>query len=195
MVPAVGDEKQDVAPGGVKYRGDHGHVGQVGAAVIGVVEGDDVAWLQGASPQPQHGLHAFAHRAEMDRDMRGVGHQTALGVEYRAGKIQPLFDVDAERGVLQHGAHLLGDVHEQIVEQFEQHRVGLRAAGGDARRARFDPPQQQVIEIGHLGAPAGLDDRGRVGLADQRRSGDMVARPQDPCGRTPGRHARRRRST
>ena len=77
VVAAAGDEKQDVAPGGVEYRRDDGHVGQVRAAVIGVVERDDVAWLQGAAPQPQHRPHAFAHRAEMHRDMRRVGHQTA----------------------------------------------------------------------------------------------------------------------
>ena len=116
MVPAIGNEKQNVAPGGVEYRGDHGHVGQVSAAVIGVVEGDHVARLQRSLPQPKHGPHAFAHRTEMDRDVRGVGHQPALGVEDGARKIQPLLDVDAERGVLQHRAHLLGDIHEQVVE-------------------------------------------------------------------------------
>ena len=178
-----------------RNRGDHGHVGQVGAAVIGIVEGDHIARLQRLPPQPQHGLHAFAHRAEMDRDMRRVGHQRALGVEHRARKIQPFLDVDAERCVLQHRAHLLGDVHEQIVEQLEQHRIGLRAAGGHAGRARFGAPQQQVIEIGHLGAPARLDDRGRVGLADQRRSGDPVARPQIAAVEDRGACARRRRST
>jgi hypothetical protein len=38
---------------------------------------------------------ALAHRAEMHRDVRGVGHQAALGVEDCAGKIKPLLDVES----------------------------------------------------------------------------------------------------
>ena len=35
-----------------------------------------------------------------------------------------------------------------------------------------------MIEIGQLGAPSGFDDGRGVGLADQRRAGDTIARPQ-----------------
>ena len=72
---------------------------------------------------------------------------------------------------------------------------GLVAAGGDARRARFGPPQQQVIELGDLGASSRARRpwwRWPRGSAPVRRCGRP---PADPYGRTPGRHARRRRST
>ena len=71
----------------------------------------------------------------MHRHVRRVRHQEALRVEDGAGEIQPLLDVDAHRGVLQHRARLLGDVHEQVVEQLEQHRIGPAAVGRDAGRA------------------------------------------------------------
>ncbi len=47
--------------------------------------------------------------------------------EHRAGEIEPLLDVHRIGGVLQRHAHLLGDRHEQIVEDLQHHRVGMRA--------------------------------------------------------------------
>jgi hypothetical protein len=38
---------------------------------------------------------ALAHRAEMHRGVRGVGHQVALGVEDCAGKTKPVLDVES----------------------------------------------------------------------------------------------------
>ena len=94
----------------------------------------------------QHRAHALAHRAQMHRHMRRVRHQAALGVEDRAGKIQPLLDVHANRRVLQHRAGLFRNVHEQVVEQLQQHRIGParcppRRAPAAARcgAASYDP--------------------------------------------------------
>ena len=65
----------------------------------------------------------------MHRHVRRVRHQETLRIEDGAGEIQPLLDVHAHRGVLQHRTGLLGHVHEQVVEQFEQHRIGPAAVG------------------------------------------------------------------
>ena len=130
------------------------------------------------APVVQHGAHALAHRAEMHRHVRRVGHQEALGIEDGAGEVQPLLDVHAHRGVLQHRAGLFGDVHEQVVEQLQQHRIGPIAAGGDARRQRLGAAQHHVVERGDFRGPAGLHHGGGVGLADQRRTGDAIARQQ-----------------
>jgi hypothetical protein len=46
----------------------------------------------------------------MHGDMRGVGDELTVPVEQRAGKIQPLLDVDRVRRVGEGHAHLLGDV-------------------------------------------------------------------------------------
>ena len=67
------------------------------------------------------------------------------GVEQRAGEVEPLLDVDRVGGVLQLQAHLLGDRHEQVVEHLEHHRVD-RGADGDARGARLDALEHEVIE-------------------------------------------------
>ena len=178
VMAAAADEEQDVLAVGIEYRRDDGDVRQVGAAVERVVQRDDVAGLQRKAPVIEDGADALAHRAEVDRDVRRVGHQIAVGVEDGAGEVQTFLDVHAHRGVLQHRAGLFGDVHEQVVEQFQQHRIGPFAAGWDARWKRLGAAQDHVVERRDLGGPAGFDDGGGVGLADQGRTGDTVAREQ-----------------
>ena len=99
-------------------------------------------------------------------------------VEQRAGKIQPLLDVDRIGRVLQLQPHLLGDVHEQVVEHFQQHRVH-RACRRRTSRARATRRSSTMwSSVGELRFPAGLDHRGGVLLGDDGRPGDDVAGPQ-----------------
>src|SRR6202044_2167004 len=110
---------------------DHRDVGEVRAAVVRVVERIDVARLSVPLVAVYHHFYGFAHRAEVHRDVRGVGDEVAVGVEDRAGEVEPLLDVDGVRGRPQALAHLLGHRHEQVGEHLEQHRVGFaRARGG-----------------------------------------------------------------
>lgn len=44
--------------------------------------------------------HGLLHGAEVDRQVRGVRHQTPRRVEHGAGEVEPLLDVDADRGTL-----------------------------------------------------------------------------------------------
>ena len=97
------------------------------AAVVRRVQHEHVAAAHRAAAAVDDRLHALAHRAQVHRHVRRVGDQVALGVEQRAREIEPLLDVDRVRGVGERHAHLLGDRHEQVVEDFEQHRVGGRA--------------------------------------------------------------------
>jgi hypothetical protein len=79
--------------------------------------------------------------------------------------------------VLQPVAHLFGDRHEQVVEDFEHHRIGpgadrmLGRTGGDAA-------EHEIAALGHPCLPARFDDRGGIGLGDDRGSVDPVARAQ-----------------
>jgi hypothetical protein len=129
VVPARSDVKPDLVAVGGEHRGDDCDVREVSAAVVGVVEDVDVAaaevWVA-----LDHHLDRLAHRAQVDRHVRGVGDQAALRVEQRAGEVEPLLDVDRVRGGLQADAHLLGDRHEQVVEDLQHHRVGAGADGG-----------------------------------------------------------------
>ncbi len=176
VVAARGDEIADLLPPFVEDRRNHGDVGEVGAALIGIVERNHIARPQPAAAAGKHGAHALAHRAEMHRHMRSVGDEPSFGIEQGTGEVEPLLDVDAARGVLEHDPRLARHMHEEIAEEFEPHRIG---ADEFVRlppycSARDPPPQDEVIARAHLRLPAGLDHRGGVGLADQRRPLDAV---------------------
>ena len=113
----------------------------------------------------------------MHRHVRRVGDQVAVGVEQRAGEVQPLLDVHRVGGVLQPQAHLLGDVHEQVVEDLEHHRdrpaVPIARCASARGTTRSSTRWSSAVT---LRAPAGLDHRRRVRLGDDRRAVDDVAR-------------------
>jgi len=111
------------------------------------------------------------------RHVRRIGDEVAFGVEDRTGKIQPLLDVDRIAGVGERHAHLLGDRHEEVVEHFEQHRVGR---GADRVRAllRLRAFEHEMIERRHQRAPFGFDHGGGDRLLDDGGADDDVARPQ-----------------
>src|SRR2546430_11309047 len=80
------------------------------------------------------------------------------------------------RGGLEPKSHLLGDGHEQVVEDFQDNGVGAGAdrsgvlGGGDAA-------QHKVAERVYGGRPAWLDNGCGVGLCDDRRAVDDVTGP------------------
>ena len=80
----------------------------------------------------------------MHRHVRRVGDEAPVTVEQSAGEVEPLLDVDRIGGVLQRDAHLLGDRHEEVIEDLEHHRIGL---GADrlALRQGFDPLEHDVV--------------------------------------------------
>ena len=151
--------------------------------MVGVVEDVDVAAADPAAVALDHHLDGLAHGAEVHRHVRGVGDQAAVGVEDRAGEVEPLLDVDRVRGGLQAHAHLFGHRHEQVVEDLQHHRVGGRVhvrpvrPGGDAG-------QQQVAAAGHHGPPARLDHGGGEFLGDDGRAVDDVPGPAARPART-----------
>ena len=128
----------------------------------------------------------------MHRHVRRVGDQAAVAVEDRAGEVEPLLDVDRIGGVLQRHAHLLGDRHEEVVEHFEHHRIGVGADRALLRRAARRASARVVLRR-DLGPPAGLDDDGLVRLDDQRRARRPVARAESVSRSEDRRHRARRR--
>ena len=117
----------------------------------------------------------------------------ASRIEDRAGEVEPLLDVDRARGLAQHRAHLLGDVHEQRVEHLEPHRVrrASRPPRPLARRARDRVASCSSAAVRDGPAPARRDPAGRAVFAEQQRD---PAAPQPGCERRP-RAARARRAT
>src|SRR5262245_4213727 len=111
----------------------------------------------------------------MYRHMRCVRDQRRVGVEYRAGEIEPLLDVDRIGRVLQRHTHLLCNRHEQIVEYFEHHWVGL---GPDRALPlkRHDAIEHEVVFGADGGAPAVLDHDRLMRLDDDGGAGHSLAR-------------------
>ena len=81
----------------------------------------------------------------------------AVRVEDRAGEVEPLLDVDRAGGLLEHDAHLLGDVHEQPVEHLETIGSGARWAVGRGAPADAGRPAQHQHAARRDRRPAGRD--------------------------------------
>ena len=106
--------------------------------------------------------------------MRRIRHQSSVGIEHRAGEVEPLLDVHGSRRVLQNGPHLLRDRHEQIGEHFEQDGVDI------LRRQRSGPrrdPRQHGPIAHDLRPPALFDNNGLMRL-DQQGRASILRRPQ-----------------
>ena len=99
----------------------------MGAAIIGCVEHENIAGADIAFVLADGCFYRAVHGPQMDGHMRGVGDQGTLGVKDCAGEVETLFDVDGLGGVLKGGAHLLGDRHEEIVENLKEYRIGFCA--------------------------------------------------------------------
>ena len=110
----------------------------------------------------------------MHRHMRRVRHQSAIGREKGAGEIQPLLDVHAVGGVGEGRAHLLGDVHEEVVEDLQHHRIRVRPERLRPLH-RNGAGQDQMAPIVQSGAPAGFDNVGACGFLDDRRPHNRLA--------------------
>src|SRR5262249_28603552 len=174
VMPARGEKKKKVRAILAKYRRDHGDVGEMCPAIIGRIQHVDVSGLELLAKLAAYSLDAPIHRAEMNRDVRGVGDEPSPRVEDRAGEIEPLLDIDRARCVLQRVAHLLCDRGEQIVEDFEHHRVGALAHAGGLLLG--DARQHEVIARGDLGLPFRLDHHRLMVLDDEGWSLDAVPR-------------------
>ena len=174
--PREATQNRIASPVVVEDRRADRDVGEMRAAVIGRVQREDVA-RAGCRPSLRRmiGLDRAVHRAEMDRHVRRVGDEAAVAVEDRAGEVEPLLDVHRIGGVLERHAHLLGDRHEEVVEHFEHHRIGVGADRGALRAAAATRREHDMVPRRHLGLPAGLDDDRLVRLDDQRRAGDRRA--------------------
>ncbi len=159
------------------HRRDDRDVGQMRAAVVGVVQHIHITRLHGGGILAHHGLDALAHGAQVHRHMRRVGNQVAGGVEQRTAEIEPFLDVDRVGRVLQLQAHLLGNVHEEVVEDLQQHRVhGRSCCIFDSAWRPSD--EGQMVKLCQACFPAGLHDGGRILLGDDGRSRDDVTRLQ-----------------
>ena len=179
-----------------EHRHDHRHVRQMRAAVVRRVQHEHVARPHRAR---RGGRMISCTDSPIEPRCTGMCGAFAIrlpcGVEQRAGEVEALLDVDRRRGVRERHAHLLGDRHEQVVEDLEQHRIGAACRWRARAAAAATRAQDQVIARRHLGAPAGLDDDRGVALADDRRSRRSCRPAAAQRDRRTACRATRRRST
>ncbi len=172
MVGARGRVEMDVATGRVEYGRHDGHVRQVRPAVIGRVHEERVARTHVRAVPVAHGRDACAHRAEVDGHVRCVRHQVGLAVEDGAREVEALLDVHGTRGLAQHHAHLLGDVHEEAVEDLEPQGVDGEIVRGALPARRVIAREQKPAVGDDRRQPAGCDPCGGAPLDEQRGPGN-----------------------
>ena len=146
----------------------------MGAAIVRRVHEIGVARPDVALVLADDGLDGAVHGPQMHRHVRRVGNEQAGRIENRAGEVEPLLDVHRIGGVLQRHAHLLGDRHEQIVEHFEHHRIGV-GADGAAPLELLHAAQHEMILGCELGLPAVLDHHRLMRLDDDGGPLHLVA--------------------
>ena len=109
-------------------RHEHEHVGQMHAAVIGIVHDDDIAVMQIAAEFRQHRLHRLGDGAEVLGDGLGLRHHLSVGRAKRRGEIHHVLDDlrarDAHDGI----GHVIGDRIETALDHRESDRIDFHAA-------------------------------------------------------------------
>ncbi len=50
----------------------------------------------------------------MYRNVRGIGHQVAIGINNGTGEIQAFLHIHRYGGVLKHGTHIFGYTHKAL---------------------------------------------------------------------------------
>ena len=172
MVRAAGDVAQQKIA--VMHGRDDRHIGNVGAAAGRMIGDDDVAGRH------RHGVadraDTQAEGAEVNRHVRGVDDQLAVGVEHRAREVQSLLDVRGKRRALEHPAHLAGNRQKTVREQLLANDLGL-AAVAVAARVR-GPAEHKRTGLVDVARPVGLDDVGAVRVKDERGALHGVAGPE-----------------
>ena len=98
---------------------NQGHVREVRAASIRVVEDDLVVLTERPGEVPQNRLDRERHGAQVDRDMLCLRNHPALRVEERAARVHPLLDVRGVRRPPKRDAHLLRDERQGGLEDFK----------------------------------------------------------------------------
>ena len=120
MVGARGDPAPHLRRLANEYRRHGGDVREMGAAEIGIVDDDDVAWGGRALVIELDGrLHRHGHGAQVDGHMGCLRNHAAVVVEDGAGMVAPLLDVGGMSAALHRHAHLFGYRRKEMAKDFE----------------------------------------------------------------------------
>ena len=114
----VADEPVQLAA--VVYRLDHGVLGQVAAAAVGIVVHHHVAGGEVLQSHLGDGpLHGVEDRPDLRRAELGVGDHLRVAVEHHAGEVQPLVEDRGVGGLHHRQPHLAAGVDQVVVDDGE----------------------------------------------------------------------------
>ena len=111
-------------------REEHRDVVQVGAATVGVVEHDDVAFVDVSFEVLHRATHRPRHRHHMPRMVVGLRHHLRQWVEQRAREVVQLVDHRGERGADDRRPHLLDDGAQTLAHDLEGNRIDVFVVHG-----------------------------------------------------------------
>ena len=184
VMAATGHEGEGIRVPLHETGSDRGDVGQMGAAMEGIVTDHGVAWRQHrpltTTDLPKQILDCIPHRTQMHRDVGSIGNKSPLRVEQSTGEIQSLADIHRATGLAKPFTHALGNLHETVMEEAEIHRVWQRILLGTCA-AGPGPGRHLPIGDGHClqnhtavvqqpGHPPRLENNPCGGIQDQRRT-------------------------
>ena len=110
---------------------DHGHVGQVRAAVVGVVQDVRVAGLRHTLViVAGDALDRGGEHAEMGGQGLRLGDRLAVPVEDRGGRVERFLHQRGVGALEEHHLHLVGDRREAAAEHLQGHRIERCAVAG-----------------------------------------------------------------
>jgi hypothetical protein len=88
--------------------------------------------------------HRKGHAAQMHRYVRGLRRQGPRGVEHRAGEVAAITNVRRQRGVAQHGAHLITDRLHATDEEAECNGTKARSSAHEEHTSRGHASHQRA---------------------------------------------------
>jgi hypothetical protein len=140
----------------IEYRCHDREIGQMRPAVVRRIAPECVAALHVPAVRLGDSRDASAHRAQVHRHVGCVRNQLSLRVEDRAGKVEALLDVYRAGRLLEHDAHLLGDMHEECVHHFETGLIEYSGRRGASLRRVL--PQHEIAVVGERARPSRRDE-------------------------------------
>jgi hypothetical protein len=105
MMSTIGNKTQQFTFD--KERLYQGHIWQVSPTQIGVIEDKHISFMPDLFANNVR--HGECHAAKMDRHMRSLGKQPAIGIEQGTGKIKAIFYVWRKCCLPQYRTHLFTD--------------------------------------------------------------------------------------
>ncbi len=129
-------DRPEARPLAGEHRHEDGQIGEMVAAVIGVVEQKDVARVNIVGKKLGHRLGRVGQCADMDRHMLGLGDQPAVEAADRGRKVAARIE-DLRIRCAQHGlAHLFDDRQEAMPNDRRHDRIDTICQGPHLRFAR-----------------------------------------------------------